>query len=100
MVEISKYPMVEALVEELRVYDSIITGLEHTVEFGYDEEASFDIIRPDSTDRVIRKIKGEFDSLGPYHFAKSRNLLVNNSGEEFACQFMAFFNEYSGQQVY
>lgn len=92
--------MVSGLVEDLRVYDSIITGLEHTVEFGYDEEASFDIIRPDNTDRVIEKIKGEFDALGPYHFAKSRNLLVNESGEEFACQFMAFYNEFSGQMVY
>ena len=81
MVEINKYPMVEALVEDLRALGHAI-GVTHT------------------SDDVIAGIKRHFDLFGPYEFARQHNLLVNNSGEEFACQFMAFFNEYSGQQVY
>jgi len=79
--DLSKYPMVEALIEDLRAYSFM-------VESGM------------TTDAVVAKIKREFDSMGPYHFAKSRNLLVNESGEEFACQFMAFYNEFAGYQVY
>ena len=93
-----KYPMVEALVEELRAY-AFMTA---------DPLNEFDVDRDDplaggygtTTDEVITKIKNEFDTLGPYEFAKSRHLLVNESGEEFACQFMAFYNEFAGYQVY
>lgn len=81
MVEINNYPMVEALVEDLRALGQT-TGTTPT------------------SDYVISGIKRHFDLFGPYEFARQHNLLVNNSGEEFACQFMAFYNQYSGQQVY
>jgi len=80
-VDLSKFPMVEALITDLLAFHHIVDGSA-------------------TTDAVVAKIKQEFDILGPFHFAKTRNLLVNNSGEEFACQFMAFYNEYNGQQVY
>ncbi len=76
-----KYPMVEALIEDLRAYSFMVEG-------------------GATTDALVAKIKREFDTMGPYHFAKNRNLLVNESGEEFACQFMAFYNEFAGHQVY
>lgn len=81
MVEISKYPMVEALVEDLRALGHA-TGVAPT------------------SDEVIAGIKRHFDMFGPYEFARQHKLLVNNSGEEFACQFMAFYNKFSGQQAY
>ena len=79
--DLAKYPMVEALIEDIRALGHA-TGCNTT------------------SDQVIDGIKREFDAMGPFHFAKSRNLLVNGSGEEFAVQFMSFFNEYSGQNVY
>jgi hypothetical protein len=78
---LSKYSLLEELITELQAFAHCM---------GYDS----------STDAVLDKIKREFDSMGPYEFAKSRNLLVNGSGEEFACQFMEFYNEYAGVQVY
>ena len=77
-VDLSKFPMVEALITDLLAFHHGSA----------------------TTDAVVAKIKQEFDILGPFHFAKTRNLLVNNSGEEFACQFMAFYNEFAGHQVY
>lgn len=73
-----KYPMVETLVTDLRADTMGLT----------------------TTDKAIRDIREVFDRLGPYEYAKRFGLLVNNSGEEFAVQFMAFFNEYSGSSTY
>jgi len=64
-----KYPMVEGLVYDMRS----IGGL--------------------TTDLCLEVMKESFDRLGPYEFAKLNGKLVNNSGEEFAMQFMAFWNE-------
>lgn len=80
--DMTKYPMVETLIEDVRAA-GLATGCS-------------DI----TSDQVIAGIHRGFDAQGPYHFAKNQNLLVNGSGEEFACQFMAFFNDYTGQQVY
>ena len=52
------------------------------------------------SDEAIRGIKAEFDRLGPFHFAKMYGQLVNNSGEEFACQFMAFINKHVAPGTY
>jgi hypothetical protein len=41
----------------------------------------------------VEKVAREFDHMGPFHFCKAHNLLVNNSGEEFAVQFMGYYNE-------
>ena len=73
----SRYQMVEGLIEDMR-----------SNERGW------------STDFVISKIKREFDLKGPYSFAKTWGLLVNQSGEEFACQFMSFYNKYIGYNCY
>jgi len=75
-VEIADFPMVESLVLSMRE-DGDLT-----------------------TDRAIATIKEDFDRLGPYHFAKREGLLMNGSGEEFACQFMSFYNDFVGHQVY
>lgn len=40
----------------------------------------------------VEKVAREFDDLGPFHFCKKYDLLVNNSGEEFAVQFMGYYN--------
>jgi hypothetical protein len=53
-----------------------------------------------TTDEAVRDIRTYFDKLGPYEYAKAKGLLVNNSGEEFACQFMAFWNEYTHSNTY
>jgi hypothetical protein len=53
-----------------------------------------------STSEVVRWIKQRFDRQGPYVFARDWGLLVNNSGEEFAVQFMSFYNNYSCSQAY
>ena len=37
-------------------------------------------------------IKLTIDEIGIYHTAKRYNVLVNDSGEDFAMQFMAAFN--------
>lgn len=50
--------------------------------------------------QAILDIRELFDRLGPYKCAKRFGLLVDNSGEEFATQFMSFFNEYSGSSTY
>lgn len=70
------YPMVELLILDIRQETRNTSG------------------------EVIRWIKQMFDRQGPYVFARDRGLLVNNSGEEFAVQFMGFFNNYSGSQAY
>lgn len=75
-VELADFPMVETLVLTMRE-DGDLT-----------------------TDRVISTIKEDFDRLGPYHFAKREGLLINGSGEEFAVQFMGFYNDFVGYQVY
>lgn len=70
------YPMVEALILELN--DGLVT-----------------------TDFVIQQlIFKSFERQGPYQFCKSNGLLVNNSAEEFAVQFMSFYNKYIGYSFY
>jgi hypothetical protein len=75
---LSKYPMVETLVMDLRADTMGLT----------------------TTDQAIRDIREVFDRLGPYEYAKRFGLLVKESGEEFAVQFMSFFNAYSGSSTY
>lgn len=75
---LTAYPMVEALVTDLRADTMGLT----------------------TTDQAIRDIRELFDRLGPYEYAKRFGLLVNKSGEEFAVQFMSFFNAYSGSSTY
>lgn len=53
-----------------------------------------------TTDEIIASTKSQFDRLGPFEFARRHDLLVKNSGEEFAIQFMSFYNSYAGRQVY
>lgn len=76
MTDLAKFPKVEALVLDIRN-----DGLT-------------------STDRALADIHELFDRLGSYEYAKRFGLLVNGSGEEFAVQFMAFWNEYTGSSVY
>jgi hypothetical protein len=50
-----------------------------------------------TTDDVIEHIYHLFEHVGPYCYAKHNGLLVNDSGEEFAIQFMSVYNSiYSG----
>lgn len=53
-----------------------------------------------TTDGMIRLMKQDFDRLGPYEYARREGLLVRNSGEELAIQFMSFYNAYSGTCTY
>ena len=53
-----------------------------------------------TVEQVIETIHQDFDRAGPYHFAKREGLLVNGSGEEFAVQFMGFYNTFTGRSVY
>lgn len=73
---IEAYPMVESLVTDLQAADGL------------------------TTDRTIAGIRRDFDRMGPYLFAQANGLLVNNSGEEFALQFMGFYNTLTGSQTY
>lgn len=75
---LTAYPMVEALVTDLRADTMGLT----------------------TTDQAIRDIRELFDRLGPFEYAQRFGLLVNKSGEEFAVQFMSFFNAYSGSSTY
>lgn len=43
-------------------------------------------------DAALEQICNEFEHLGPFYYAKTYNLLVSNSGEEFAVQFMSVYN--------
>lgn len=78
---LAKYPLVERQVFDFRA------------EMGRNGS-------PQTTDQAVASMKRQFDALGPYHFAANNNLLVNGSGEEFAVQFMSFFNAYSGSNTY
>jgi len=78
---LAKYLMVEALILNIQALGEAVH-------------------QPQTTDTVIAGIKLNFDRFGPYEFARQQNLLVLGSGEEFAVQFMGFFNEYSERQVY
>jgi hypothetical protein len=73
---LANYPMVEAVVTELQYVDH------------------------KSTDVAIEVLHAEFDREGPYATAKKYGYLVNNSGEEFAIQFMSFYNAYIGYSCY
>ena len=66
---LAKYPMVEAQILMVRAPLGDVT-----------------------TDQAIRDIKELFDRLGPYEYAKRFGLLRNGSGEDFAVEFMSFYN--------
>lgn len=70
----SKYPLVERQIFDFRI------------EMGRHGN-------PKTTDEAIESLKRQFDAFGPYQFALNNGLLVNGSGEEFAVQFMSFYNE-------
>lgn len=53
-----------------------------------------------TSDGIIESMRLNFDVLGPYNTADKYDMLVNNSAEEFAMQWMAFYNEYSGKKHY
>lgn len=53
-----------------------------------------------TTDQVIKFIHVSYQKLGPYEFCKVTRQLVNNSAEEFAMQWMQFFNKYIGYSFY
>lgn len=69
MTDLSKYPMVEAVLTDAQACNPGTT-----------------------TDANIRGVYERFEELGPWGFCKLYNLLVNNSGEEFAIQWMGFYN--------
>lgn len=46
-----------------------------------------------TTDEALEDIRTSFDAFGPYQYAKAHGFLVNNSGEEFAIQFMSAYND-------
>lgn len=75
---LAKYPMVEALILDMRSSDNGLT----------------------TTGSAIHDIKEVFDREGPFEYAQRFGLLKNGSGEEFAMQFMAFFNAYSSSNTY
>jgi hypothetical protein len=81
MDDLSKYPLVERLVVDLQA----AANAEHAST---------------TTDEIIRDMRTKFDIVGPYQFAKDAGVLINNSGEEFAIQFMSFYNAYSGTSTY
>jgi len=73
---LAKYPLVEGAILDLRYEDGL------------------------TSDKCVARIYKEFDKLGPFYFAKKYDFLVNGSGEEFAIQWMSFYNEYTGYSVY
>lgn len=40
----------------------------------------------------LMQLETKFNHFGPYHYCKANGLLVDNSGEEFAIQFMTYVN--------
>ena len=73
----ARFPKVEALITDLICEDVHLT-----------------------TDEAVEAIREVYDREGPYEYAKRFGLLVNGSGEEFASEWMSFYNEYAGCQVY
>lgn len=71
---LARFPKVEALVEDIRA------------------AALQEFNNVATTDSIIASIKREYDQIGPYWFAKKHNLLVNESGEEFAIEWMTCYN--------
>ncbi len=53
-----------------------------------------------SHDEIVKLVRRDFDQMGPYAFAKQWGYLVNESGEEFAMQWMSYFNQYIGYSHY
>jgi folate-binding Fe-S cluster repair protein YgfZ len=53
-----------------------------------------------TTDAAVEAIREVYDREGPYEYAKRFGLLVDGSGEEFAIEWMSFYNEYAGRSVY
>lgn len=74
MIELAKYPLVEARITEMQA--------ESVAEFG-------NMI---TSDEALEHMRREFDREGPYWFARKHGLLVNESGEELAVQFMTVYN--------
>ena len=75
--DLLKYPLIEANIADVRAEDPGTT-----------------------TDHAVQFIKAGFDRLGPYEYAKRHGFLVNGSGEEFAIQFMSFYNAFSNSNAY
>lgn len=40
----------------------------------------------------LSSLERKFNHFGPFHYCKANGLLVDNSGEEFAIQFMTYVN--------
>jgi hypothetical protein len=53
-----------------------------------------------TTDHALIAIKDAFDYVGPFKLAQQYGVLKNESGEEFAIQFMSFWNEYTDTDTY
>lgn len=47
-----------------------------------------------TTDQAVAAIFTEFNREGPYEFCKRTGRLLNNSAEEFAVQWMSFYNNH------
>lgn len=41
---------------------------------------------------LVQRISLRFDSMGPYHYGKQQGVLIDGSAEEFAVQWMGFWN--------
>lgn len=65
-----RFPLVEQVIEDKRA----VTGGRLT------------------TDEAINQIWREYTLYGPYTIARDTGILVNDSGEEFAIQWMSFYN--------
>lgn len=72
--DIESYPLVEQRITQIQA----------------DSWAEFH--RIPSTDSIIEAMRLEYDHLSPFWYAKKYGLLVNNSGEELAVQFMTVYN--------
>ena len=71
---LENYPLVERLITEMQAD-------------AYDQFRSFL-----TSDELIEHMRAEYDREGPYLFARKHGLLVNESGEELAIQFMTVYN--------
>lgn len=72
--DIESYPLVEQRITQIQA----------------DSWAEFH--RVPTADSVLAAMRLEYDRLGPFEYASKHNLLINNSGEEFAVQFMSVYN--------
>ena len=74
MIELASYPLVERRITEMQAE-------------AYDQFRTFP-----TADELLEFMRREYDHLGPYWFAHKHGLLVNESGEELAVQFMTVYN--------